>query len=147
VDDTKGASWPAPTDQELLDILRSTRTIAVVGASVHPGRAGHFVPLYLLAESDYQLMFVNPNATEILDQPVYPSLADLPVRPDMVDVFRRSSALPAVAEAAIAIGASTLWLQSGLSDVAVAERAHTAGLKVVMDRCLKIEHARLRPLL
>ena len=78
---------------------------------------------YLLAETDYDVWFVNPSVTEILGRPVYPSLADLPGRPDLVDVFRRPADLPEVADEAIAAGASTLWLQLGLSDDAVAEQA------------------------
>jgi predicted CoA-binding protein len=88
--------------------------------------------------------FVNPRETEILGRPVYASLADLPAPPDLVDVFRRPADLPAVADEAIAAGASTLWLQLGLRDAAVAEHATDAGLAVVMDRCVKIEHARFR---
>jgi predicted CoA-binding protein len=86
--------------------------------------------------------FVNPVAAEILGRPVYKSLADLPEPPDLVDVFRKPSDLPEVADEAIAVGAKTLWLQLGLEDEAVAQHAHDAGLAVVMNRCLKIEHAR-----
>jgi uncharacterized protein len=134
----------APTAKERLAILRATRTVAILGASANPSRASNFVTTYLLAESDYELWFVNPAATEIFGRPVYPSLADLPGPPDLVDVFRRPADLPEVAEETIAAGASTLWLQLGLRDDAVAERATDAGLAVVMDRCLKIEHARFR---
>jgi uncharacterized protein len=136
--------WTAPTAKERLTILRSTRTVAMVGASANPSRASNFVATYLLAESDFELWFVNPRETEILGRPVYPSLADLPGRPDLVDVFRRPADLPEVADEAIAAGASTLWLQLGLRDQAVADHAAAAGLAVVMDRCVKIEHARFR---
>ena len=114
----------------------------MVGASANPSRASNFVATYLLAESDYEVWFVNPRETEILGRPVYPSLAELPGPPDLVDVFRRPADLPEVADEAIAAGASTLWLQLGLRDEAVAEHAAAAGLEVVMDRCVKIEHAR-----
>ena len=137
-------TWTAPTARERLGILRSTRTVAMVGASANPSRASNFVATYLLAESDYEVWFVNPGLSEMLGRPVYPSLADLPGPPDLVDVFRRPADLPEVAEEAIAAGAGTLWLQLGLQDEAVAERAGEAGLAVVMDRCLKIEHARFR---
>jgi predicted CoA-binding protein len=137
-------TWQAPTAQERLAIMRATRTVAIMGASPNPSRASNFVATYLLAESDYDVWFVNPSVTEILGRPVYPSLAELPGPPDLVDVFRHPADLPAVADEAIEAGASTLWLQLGLSDQAVAERASGAGLGVVMDRCLKIEHARFR---
>jgi hypothetical protein len=116
--------------------------VAIVGASPNPSRASYFVLTYLLADTDFQLFLVNPTATEILGLPVYPRLADLPTVPDLVDVFRRAEDLPAVAEDAIAVGASTLWFQLGLRHDAAAQRAHDAGLTVVADRCLKIEHAR-----
>jgi predicted CoA-binding protein len=137
-------TWRPPSAQERLAIMRATRTVAIVGASSNPSRASNFVATYLLAESDYDLWFVNPSSTEILGRPVYPSLADLPGVPDLVDVFRRPADLAEVATEAIDVGAATLWLQLGLSDEAVAGRAGAAGMAVVMDRCLKIEHARFR---
>jgi predicted CoA-binding protein len=101
------------------------------------------VATYLLASTDYDVYFVNPNATEILGRPVYASLADLPVAPDLVDVFRRREDLPAVLDDVLAIdGVRVFWTQFGLFDGDVAERAEAAGLEVVMDRCLKVEHAR-----
>ena len=136
--------WTPPSTRERLTILRSTRTVAIVGASTDPARASNFVATYLLAESDYEVWFVNPRVTEVLGRPVHASLADLPGPPDLVDVFRRPDELGLVADDAIAAGATTLWLQLGLSDPAVAERASAAGLTVVMNRCLKIEHARFR---
>ena len=137
-------SWRPPSASERLRLLRATRTVAMVGASANASRASNFVATYLLAETDYELWFVNPAVDEILGRPVYPSLAALPGPPDLVDVFRRHEELPGVAAEAIAAGAKTLWLQLGLWDDAVAERASAAGLAVVMDRCLKIEHARFR---
>jgi len=137
-------TWSAPDARTRLALLRATRTVAMVGASPNASRASNFVATYLLAESGYDVWFVNPTVAEILGRPVYPSLGDLPGRPDIVDVFRRPDELAAVAEEAIAAGASTLWLQLGLWDDAVAERASGAGVHVVMDRCLKIEHARFR---
>ena len=137
-------TWTPPTAKERLAVLRATRTVALLGASPNPSRASNFVATYLLAEADYEIWFVNPREKEILGRPVYPSLAELPGPPDLVDVFRRPADLPEVADEAIAAGASTLWLQLGLRDDAVAEDASAAGLNVVMDRCLKIEHARFR---
>ena len=135
-------TWQGPGARERQEILRRTRTVAVVGASDNPARASFFVATYLLSTTPYEVWFVNPRATEILGRPVYPSLADLPGTPDVVDVFRRPDDLPAVLDETLAAGARTLWLQLGLWDEGVAARAQSAGLEVVMDRCLKIEHAR-----
>lgn len=135
-------TWQGPSAQERLRILRSTTSVAIVGASANPARASHFVATYLLSSSPYDVYFVNPRTTEILGHPVYPSLADLPVVPDMVDVFRRHDDLPSVLDDTLAVGARTLWLQLGSWHEDVARRAEAAGLNVVMDRCLKIEHAR-----
>ena len=134
--------WTGPSAQQRLEILRRTRTVAMLGASPNPSRASNFVATYLLASTDYEVYFVNPNAAKILDRPVYGSLADLPVTPDLVDVFRRPADLPQVLAETVAAGAATLWLQFGLYDEEIAEKAEAAGLTVVMDRCLKIEHAR-----
>jgi predicted CoA-binding protein len=135
-------TWQGPSAQERLRILRSTTSVAMVGASANPARASYFVATYLLSSSPYDVYFVNPRATEILGHPVYPSLADLPVVPDLVDVFRRHDDLPSVLDETLAAGARTLWLQLGSWHEDVARRAEGAGLNVVMDRCLKIEHAR-----
>lgn len=114
----------------------------MVGASANPARPSYFVATYLLASTDYDVYFVNPAADEILGRPVFGSLASLPVVPDLVDVFRRPDDIASVLEEAIDVGVSTLWLQLGLWDDEVARRGMSAGLAVVMDRCLKIEHAR-----
>jgi predicted CoA-binding protein len=136
-------TWENPTAVQRQQILRATRTVAVVGASPNPARASNFVATYLLASTDYDVYFVNPNATEILGRPVFKRLADLPVVPDLVDVFRRREDLPSVLDDVLGIdGVSTFWLQFGLFDEDVARRAEAAGLTVVMDRCLKVEHAR-----
>jgi uncharacterized protein len=124
-------------------ILRETRSVAIVGASGDPLRPSYGVWQYVKSASDYELYLVNPTIGEVDGTPVYPSLADLPVVPDLVDVFRRHEYLPAVLQDAIKVGAKTLWLQSGLSHAQVARDGEAAGLQVVMDRCLKVEHARL----
>ena len=139
---TDTGTWIAPSARERLAILRATRTVAVTGVSPNPARPSNFVVTYLLASTDYDVYFVNPKASEILGREVYPSLDALPVVPDLVDVFRRHDDLPAVLDEAIAVGASTLWLQFGLWHEDVARAGTAAGLTVVMDRCLKIEHAR-----
>lgn len=136
------STWTGPTALQRQEILRSTRTVAMVGASPNPARASNFVATYLLSSTDFDVYFVNPHAEEILGKPVYPSLADVPVAIDLVDVFRRPEDLPSVLDATIEAGAKTIWLQFGLYDEALARRGEEAGLTVVMDRCLKVEHAR-----
>ena len=143
VDHSPVPGWTEPTARDRFALLHRTRTVAMVGVSSNPARPSYFVATYLTSSStDYDVYFVNPAATEILGRPVYPSLAALPVVPDLVDVFRRPDDLPGVADEAITIGARTLWFQLGLWHVDAARRALAAGLDVVMDRCLKIEHAR-----
>ncbi len=138
-----GGEWRPPSAQERLRILNQTRTIAVVGASSNPARPSYFVATYLLSSStDYTVWFVNPRETSILGHPVYPTLADLPEPPDLVDVFRRASDLPEVASDSVTVGAGTFWAQLGLFNEQAADIAFRAGLSVVMNRCVKIEHAR-----
>ena len=135
--------WTEPTARDRLAILRRTRSVAIVGVSSNPARPSYFVATYLTSSStDFDVYFVNPAATEILGRPVYASLDALPIVPDLVDVFRRPDDLPGVVDEAIAVGACTVWMQLGLWHVDAAQRALAAGLEVVMDRCLKIEHAR-----
>lgn len=134
-------TWVGPTDRERLDLIRRSKSVAIVGASDNPGRASFFVATYLLS-SHFDLYFVNPRLAQILGKPVYPSLAALPVVPDIVNVFRKYDDLPSVLEETIAVGAKVLWLQLKLWHENVARKGEEAGLKVVMDRCLKIEHAR-----
>lgn len=135
--------WSPPGPLERKRILDDARSIAVVGASSNPARASNFVSTYLLSSSaDYEVYLVNPREDEILGQPVFASLADLPATPDIVDVFRRNEDLPGVAEEAVAAGAGTFWAQLGLWNADAARVALAGGLDVVMDRCLKIEHAR-----
>jgi predicted CoA-binding protein len=136
-------SWEPPTAGERRAILRGARTIAVVGASANPARASNFVLTYLLSSSaGYEVWPVTPREAEILGTQCYPSLADLPGEPDIVDVFRRADQLPEVAREAVGAGAKTLWMQLGLHSDEAVEIAHAGGLDVVSNRCLKIEHAR-----
>lgn len=137
--------WTPPGASERKAILDRTESIAIVGASSNPARASNFVATYLLSSSaDYRVFMVNPREREdrILGEPVYAALEDLPETPDMVDVFRRSEDLPETAVQAVAVGARTYWAQLGLWSEEAARTALDAGLEVVMDRCLKIEHAR-----
>jgi len=139
----RSGDWAPPTAQERKAILDRTRTVAVVGASSKSSRPSNFVATYLLSSSaDFEIYFVNPRETEIYGNQVYASLADLPVVPDLVDVFRRPEDLPSVCQEVIDIGAHTFWAQLGLFSQEAAGLGHAAGLDVVMDRCLKIEHAR-----
>jgi uncharacterized protein len=135
-------SWTPPTARQRRAILSRTNSVTLVGASANTARASFFVATYLLSSSRYQVNFVNPRLTELLGRPVYPSLADVPGPLDLVSVFRKHDDLPDVAEEVIDAGARTLWLQLGLWHEPVAERGSTAGLDVVMNRCVKIEHAR-----
>ena len=139
---TDAQEWVQPDEATLQRILRETRSVAIVGASAKPTRASNEVWRYLKSASDYELFLVNPTISDVEGTTVYPSLADLPVVPDMVDVFRRYQELPSVLADTIKVGAKTLWLQLGLRHAQVARDAEAAGLQVVMDRCLKIEHAR-----
>jgi predicted CoA-binding protein len=128
---------------ERLRILTTYRTIAMVGLSADPMRPSHFAAIYMLAEG-YDVIPVNPKyaGQKILGQPVYAALREIPRPVEIVDVFRKPQDVPPVAEAAIAIGAKVLWLQLGIVNEEAARRARGAGLEVVMDRCVKIEHAR-----
>lgn len=128
---------------ERLKILSKYRNIAMVGLSSNPYRPSHFAAIYLLAEG-YTIIPVNPRESEILGRKCYPTLTatamDFPIH--VVDVFRASKDVPPIADEAIAIGASVLWLQLTVINNAAAEKAMAAGLDVVQDRCMKIEHAR-----
>jgi predicted CoA-binding protein len=127
---------------ERLELMRRTRSVAIVGMSANPARASHFVATYLLGQTDWTVFYVNPGLTEVLGSTCYPSLSDLPTRPDMVDVFRRTDQLPGVVDESIAVGADSVWFQLGLEHDPAAAAASEAGLDVVQNRCLKIEHAR-----
>ena len=135
-------TWVGPSARERAQILQRAKTVAIVGASPNPARSSYFVATYLQQSSDYELYFVNPNATEILGQKVYPDLASLPVVPDIVDVFRRGSDIPSVIDDVVAIGAKTVWVQLGIWNEEAAYYGESKGLTVVMDRCIKVEHAR-----
>jgi len=132
------------SDEFLLEILKSTRIIAMVGASPNWNRPSFFAMKYLQAKG-FRVIPVNPAAAgqEILGEKVYGSLKDIPVKIDMVDIFRRSDAVPPIVDDAIAIGARTIWMQLGVRHDEAASKAERAGLKVVMNRCVKIEFGRL----
>ena len=132
------------SDQYLRSVLSEAKTIAMVGASPHWNRPSYFAMKYLQGKG-FRVIPVNPRAAgeTILGEKVYASLAEIPDKVDMVDVFRNSEAAGPLADAAIQIGAKILWMQLGVRNDAAAARAETAGLKVVMNRCPKIEFSRL----
>ncbi|MFC6172755.1 CoA-binding protein [Subtercola frigoramans] len=135
-------TWVGPTAKERLQILRRAKSIAIVGASPNAARSSYFVGTYLLQSSDYRVYFVNPNASEILGQKAYPDLASLPEVPDIVDVFRKASDIPSVIDDVLTSGAKTIWIQLGIWNQDAALYGESKGLTVVMDRCIKVEHAR-----
>jgi len=123
-------------------LLQETKTIAVVGLSPRPDRPSHEVAAYL-QRAGYRIVPVNPACEEVLGEKCYPSLREIPVPIDLVDVFRRPEDVMSVVEDAIAVGARALWLQLGVIAPQAAARAEDAGLKLVMDRCTKIDHRAL----
>ncbi|MFZ5555462.1 MAG: CoA-binding protein [Pseudomonadota bacterium] len=134
--------YTEPDIPALRRILKENRVIAMVGISANWYRPSYFAAKYMQGHG-YRVIPVNPSYPEVLGERCYPSLRDIPEKVDIVDCFRRSAEIPAIAEDAIAIGAKVLWMQIGVISEAAAERARAAGLEVVMNRCVKIEHARL----
>ncbi len=130
------------TAKKRLEILQSSKVVAMVGVSSNRSRASYFVASYLKGGEYYKVYYVNPMIDTLFDEKVYASLQDLPETPDIVNVFRKPSDTPAILDEAIAIGAKTIWLQLGVWNEEVGERGTEAGLNVVMNRCIKIEHAR-----
>ena len=126
---------------ERLDIIRNAESVALVGVSANPIRSSNFVAAYLV-RTQMRTYPVNPAYVEVLNETCYSSLADLPEVPDIVDIFRRPDAIPGVVDEAIDVGAKVVWFQLGLRHDEAAQKAIDAGLLVVQDRCLKIEHAR-----
>jgi predicted CoA-binding protein len=140
-------TWVGPNAKERLGILRRAKSIAIVGASPNAARASYFVGTYLLQSSNYRVYFVNPMADEILGEKAYPDLASLPEIPDIVDVFRKGSDIPGVIDEVLALGEKDgkrpdVWVQLGIWNQDAAIYGESKGLTVVMDRCIKIEHAR-----
>lgn len=129
------------TSQDRLHILRTAKSVALVGVSANSLRSSNFVASYLM-RTPYRVYAVNPAYEEVLGQKCYPTLASLPEVPDVVDVFRKQEDLPSVVDEAISVGAKVIWFQLGLRHGKAAQKAVDAGLEVVQDRCFKIEHAR-----
>ena len=130
-----------PEDEEVRAILEKNRIIAVVGLSTKTDRDSYRVAKYL-QERGYQIVPVNPRAEDILGEKCYANLKDIPFPVDIVDIFRKIDAIPPVVEEAIAIGAKVVWMQLGLAENESARKAMAAGLQVVMNKCIKIEHSR-----
>ena len=128
--------------KQIADLLRDTRVIAVVGLSSRPWRASYGVSEYMQS-AGYRIIPVNPREKEVLGEQAYSRLEDVPEPIDMVNIFRRSEFVPEIVEAAIRVGAKSVWMQEGVVHEAAAQRALEAGLSVVMDRCLLKEHRRL----
>ncbi len=131
------------TLDELRQILAATKTIAVVGLSDKPDRPSHAIPAYL-QEQGYVIIPVNPRLSEALGEKAYPSLRDVPVPVDVVEIFRRAEDVPPIVEDAIAIGAKVVWMQLGIVNEEAATRAEAAGLTVVMNTCMGATHRLLR---
>jgi len=124
------------------DLLRRSRTIAVVGLSSKKFRASHGVAEYMQAQG-YRIIPVNPNESEVLGEKTYRSIEDVPEHIDIVDIFRRSEFVGPIVESAIRVGANAVWMQEGVVHQEAAQKARDAGLAVVMDRCILKEHMRL----
>lgn len=130
------------SNDEIRRLLTGAKTIAVVGLSEDPSRDSHRIAAYL-QEQGYRVIPVNPKVGEVLGEKAYPDLASVPVPIDIVDVFRRVDAIPAIVDEAIAAGAKAVWMQLGLAHNASAEKARAAGLSVVMNKCIMVEHRHL----
>lgn len=130
----------------ILEILKSYKTIAVVGLSSNPMRPSFGVSEYIQG-SGYRIIPVNPNETQVLGEKSYPRLEDVPEKIEIVDIFRRPQEIPPVVDSAIRVGARVIWMQLGIENEAAAEKARAAGLTVVMDACMLIEHKRRRDIL
>ena len=136
-------TWSAPSNVEVKALLEKSKSVAIVGISNKEDRASYQVAKWLQANSHFNLFFVNPVIDEVLGQKTFASLADIPERIDIVDVFRKAEDCLPVLEKAKAVGAGAIWLQLGISNDEVAEKGTAAGLDVVMDRCIKIDYAAL----
>ena len=129
-------------EQEALTILKSYRVVAVVGLSPKPERPSYQVAQYL-QNHGYRIVPVNPGCREILGEKCYPDLKDIPFPVEVVDIFRQVDAIPAIVADAILVGAKAVWMQLGLEEPQSAKQAEKAGLRVVMNRCMKVDHAAL----
>jgi predicted CoA-binding protein len=120
-------------------LLSRPATIAVIGLSPDPGKPSHYVPAYM-QQHGYRILPVNPAVDTVLGETCYPTLTDLPIKPDIVNVFRLPKYIPAIVEEMIQLGLSNLWIQSGIINREAAAQAEAAGIHVIMDRCIMVEH-------
>jgi len=125
------------------DMLMNTKTIAVVGLSADESKPSHYVSAYL-KQQGYKVYPINPAITEVLGEPAYPSLHALPIKPDLVNVFRLPKTIPAIVDEMIALGLTNLWVQQGIVHLDAAIRAEAAAIRIVMDRCIMVEHRLMR---
>ncbi len=129
-------------EPEITEILQNYRVVAVVGLSSDPGRPSYQVAQYL-QKHGYRIVPVNPGCQAVLGEKCYPALKDIPFPVEVVDIFRKAEAIPAIVDEAVAVGAKAIWMQLGLEEPRAAQKARQAGLQVVQNRCMKIEHAAL----
>ncbi len=129
-------------DKQLKNIYQTTKTIATVGLSTDPDKPAFYIPYYLRSIG-YRIIPVNPTANKIFGETSYPDLVSIPEPVDLVQIFRPSEQTPSIVEQAIKIGAKVVWMQEGIENHAAARMAEGAGLQVVMDRCMRVEHIRL----
>lgn len=129
-------------EEAISKILKESKTIAIVGLSPEPGRPSHRVAAYLKGKGGYKIIPVNPAVQSVLGEKSYPDLKAIPVKVDVVDIFRRPEFVQQIVEDAIKIGAKAVWMQEGIVHEEAARRARGAGLVVVMDRCMMKEHAK-----
>lgn len=132
-----------PAADPIFEILTKYKRIAVVGLSSNPARPSYGVTEYMQS-AGYQIVPVNPNETDVLGEPSYACLEDVPQKIEIVDVFRRPEEVPPVVDAAIKAGAKVIWMQLGIANEPAAEKARAAGLTVIMDACILVEHKRRR---
>jgi len=130
------------TDEEIRRVMTEARTIAVIGLSPDPAKPSHYVPAYLQSKG-YKIIPVNPTVDQVLGEKAYPTLSDVPVKVDIVDVFRRAEKTPPIVDEAAKVGAGLVWLQEGIVSDEAAARAEAHGLPIIMDRCMLKEHRRL----
>jgi uncharacterized protein len=132
------------TIREMLGLATSAkpRTIAVIGLSEDPSKPSHYVTVYM-QQHGYKIYPVNPSITEVLGEKSYASLSDLPIKPDIVNVFRLPKFIPAIVEEMIQLSLPNIWIQQGIINLEAANRAEAAGIHVVMDRCIMVEHRHL----
>lgn len=139
------SSWHEPDDLEVAQILRDAKSVAIVGISDNPEKASYGVAKWLIDNTDYELYFVNPRLETVFGQKVYKTVSEIPAPIDIMDLFRKSGDLPINLEDALIAKPKVFWMQLGIKNQEVAEKAAEAGMIAIQDRCIKIEAAKLRP--